>query len=375
MEASQWLGELMERDGLEVLYDPAGNVIGKLGDSASPAVVIGSHLDTVPEGGTFDGALGVMAGLCSARILAASNAPLDHPLWVVAFMDEEGVRFGSSFFGSLAFAGHPLPSLERLDRHGTSLREAIAATGRDPGAVGSAKGIHDVLAYLELHVEQGPTLAERGVPLGIVTGVVGRRTFRVRVNGMANHAGTTPRSHRRDALRGGALVVARVHAAFDQMHEGTVNVGAVKAEPGAVNVIPGKAELDVEIRASTQELLDRAELTLRGVADPVARELGLGIEVEVDEQVDPILFDERLIELLESVAAAEGVESMRLPSGAGHDAMIMAGHVPAGMLMVPSREGISHSPDEFTEASDCQLGARVLAAAARELTTNGLEGR
>jgi allantoate deiminase len=372
LDACRWFAELMRGEELEVFRDPSGNVIGKLGTSQRPAVVIGSHLDTVPRGGAFDGSLGVLTGLCVARILADERDRLEYPLWVVAFMDEEGVRFGTSFFGSLAFAGEPLPSLARRDEAGTSLREAIRAAGLDPAAVSGGPEIDGVLAYLEAHIEQGPKLDESGIPLGVVTGIVGRRTFSVRLLGITNHAGTTPRSRRRDAVRGGAVATARLHDVFDSLADGTINVAAITAEPGAMNVISGKAELDVEIRASTVEALQTAEEALREVFGDVAHELDLGFDVELRESVDPVLFDTRLIELLERAAAGEGADCVRMPSGAGHDAMVIAGHVPVGMLLVPSRDGISHSEDEFTDARHCRLGAKVLAAAARDLAANGL---
>jgi hydantoinase/carbamoylase family amidase len=377
LDACEWLEARMRQEHLAVTRDAASNIIGRLGPTAGadrPAVLVGSHLDTVPEGGAYDGALGVLAGLCVARALSGDPARLVHPLWVAAFMDEEGVRFDTSFFGSRAFAGEHLPPLDRTDDAGTSLAEAIRAGGRDTSRLTEADEIERVLAYLELHIEQGPILAESGTSLGIVTDIVGRRVFSVRLSGEANHAGTTPRSHRRDALRGAATVTTRLHDAFDRLSDGTVNVAGIAAEPGAMNVIPGVAELDVEIRASTDRTLERAVRILREIVEMVALGGDLLPQVKLVDSAEPVSFDNYLVELLERTATSNGASWTHMTSGAGHDALVMAHHVPAGMLMVPSRNGVSHSPSEFTGIAECRLGTQVLTDAVRELTANGFGG-
>jgi hydantoinase/carbamoylase family amidase len=371
IQACRWLAYRMEQEGLEATLDPAGNVVGKLNpEGRGGAIVVGSHIDTVRHGGRFDGVLGVVAGLAIVSALREERSTLDRPVWVVAFMDEEGVRFGTSLFGSRAFAGEALPGLDSVDADGVTLAEAIQTAGLDPEAAESASQIVDVSAYLELHIEQGPILEDAGNKIGVVTDVVGRSVFSVNVDGEANHAGTTPPERRRDALLGASDLVVHVNESFSRLKGASVNVGQLKVEPGSVNVVPGAAHLEVEIRAPSLTALLGAEKLLRDCSKAVEGRRPLGIRVHRRDHVEPTSFDPGLVDLLDRMATGGGRPTMRIVSGAGHDAMVMAGHVPTAMLMVPSKAGVSHSPAEFTSPALCQSGTESLAAAVRELASD-----
>jgi hydantoinase/carbamoylase family amidase len=365
-----WLTEQLEELGIEVELDAAGNLIGRWQAGSGSAVVVGSHLDTVPSGGRYDGALGVLSGLQAIRLLKERGVEPKRPLWLVSFMDEEGARFGAALFGSRAFVGTDLGTLgDRRDSDGVSLREAMAELGFDFDALPRARGIDDVGAYLELHIEQGPVLESEGVEIGIVTGIVGLIGFRARFVGEANHAGTTPMRLRHDALCGAATAILALRDAGLARDDITTNVGIVSAEPGGFNVVPGAAEFSIDVRSATAEGYASLEPLVRDTLERIAREQGLALELREAYRLEPLPLAPELIDVLEQAAAREGATHRRLPSGAGHDAMEVGRHAPSGMLFVPSRRGISHSPEEFTDPEHCELGARVLARALEDLLT------
>ena len=360
-QASGWLSERLRELGLEAETDAAGNVIGRWNAGRGRAVVVGSHLDTVPRAGRFDGVLGVVAGLEAIEALRERRIEPRRPVWLVSFMDEEGSRFGTGMLGSRAFVGEDLSGLaDRADAAGTTLREAMAALGFDAGRLGEARRIDDVDAYLELHIEQGPRLEQEGKDVGIVTAIVGLLVFRARLTGEANHAGTTPMDGRRDALAGAARAVLALRAEARARDDMTANVGIISVEPGGFNVVPGACEFTIDVRSPTRAGLERCERFVRETLARIAREEGLQLELEETHRLEPAPMDAGLVELLERAAALEGASSMRMVSGAGHDAMILARHVPAAMLFVPSRRGVSHSPEEWTSERHCELGANVL---------------
>ncbi|MCP9486019.1 MAG: Zn-dependent hydrolase [Gaiellaceae bacterium MAG52_C11] len=374
-DAYAWAGERMRTMGLEVEIDSAGNLLGRwsAGPVGSSAVVVGSHLDTVPSGGRFDGALGVVAAIHAVRVLKEEGFEPDRPLWIVAFMDEEGTRFNAALFGSRAFTGESLTGLgDRMGTDGVSLREAMAAAGYELDRAGEACRVGRVGAYLELHIEQGPVLESEGVEIGVVTSIVGLRGYRVRLTGEANHAGTTPMGLRRDALAGAARIALELREAARARAETTANVGRIAVEPGGANVVPGLADFTIDVRATTVEGLGELEhLVVESVAR-IAAEEGLGPDVQQTFALDPLELDPALVSAVERAAAEEGASAMRLPSGAGHDAMIVGRHVPAAMLFVPSHRGISHSPEEYSSPEHVELGMRVLARVLRStLRTDG----
>ena len=362
-EAYAWLAERMRELGLEVSIDEAGNLLGRWNVGRGRPVLVGSHLDTVPCGGRLDGALGVVAAVHAVKRLQEQGVEPPRPIWIVAFMDEEGTRFDAALFGSRAFAGESLADLgDRVDGDGTTLREALLAHGASLERVGEASRIDEIGAYLELHVEQGPLLEATGVQIGAVTSIVGLRGYRVSLRGQANHAGTTPMALRRDAFAGTARIALELREAARAREHVTANVGRVGVAPGGANVVPGFAEFTIDVRAPTAEGVAELERLVEEIVERIAREERLEPELELTFALDPLELDGRLVAAIERAAAEEGASARRLPSGAGHDAMVIGRHVPAGMIFVPSRGGISHSPDEYSSPAEVELGMRVLAA-------------
>lgn len=362
------IGWMQEAD-LAVRVDPAGNIIGRQEGSKAgwPALMVGSHLDTVREGGVFDGSLGVVAGIELAQALREEGQALRHPLEVVVFSDEEGVRFGTGLFGSRAMAGllDPNEVFRARDERGVELAQALCDAGLDPETVTQARrDPATVGAYLELHIEQGAVLAHRDIVAGVVTGIVGiwRRKYTWR--GVTNHAGTTPMYLRRDALLGAAefvlavnrLVKERVNAGVEMV--GTV--GWLRVHPGAVNVVPGEAALYLELRgmdlARVQEVLHE----LHSVAQDLARRNSLELEASDPAVIPPIALSPVVMEEVEGACQDLRISWCRLPSGAGHDAQNMALSAPAGMIFVPSQGGLSHCPEEYTLPEHVAAGARIL---------------
>jgi hydantoinase/carbamoylase family amidase len=362
--ASDWLIQRLRELGLEAGIDAAGNVIGRWDSGSGPAVLVGSHLDSVPRAGRFDGVLGVLAGLEAIRSLKERRVQPLRPVWLASFMDEEGSRFRAGMLGSRAFVGQDVASLaDRRDAHGVTLRHAMAALGFPFEEIAAARRVDEVGAYLELHIEQGPRLERTGVDVGVVTAIVGLLAFRARFGGEANHAGTTPMDARRDALAGAARAVVALREEARSRDDMTANVGTIAVEPGGFNVIPGACEFTIDVRSPTREGLTAVEGFVRDTLHRIAEEERLDLELEETHRLDPAPMDSGLIDTLERAAELEGASAMRLVSGAGHDAMILATRVPSAMLFVPSRGGISHSPEEWTSEQQCELGARVLTRA------------
>ena len=363
-DVNAWLTRRLEEAGLEVEVDAAGNVFGKWHAGEGGPVLVGSHLDTVPNGGRFDGALGVLAGLEAIRLLKRRRVRPRRPVWLVSFMDEEGARFGTALFGSRAFAGDDLSDLgERRDGTGVTLRDAMAEAGLDFDRIGDAKAVGEIAAYVELHIEQGALLERAGADVGIVTAIVGLLGFRAHMTGEANHAGTTPMPLRRDALVGAARTVLALRDEARGRDDLTANVGSISVQPGGFNVVPGVCEFTIDVRSPTRETLSRADALVRDTLTTVATEEKLELELDESYRLDVTPLHPGLQDTLRRAAEAEGASFLDLPSGAGHDAMAVAPHVPTAMLFVPSRGGISHSPDEYTAPEQCDLGARVLARA------------
>ena len=364
MQAYAWLARRGSEIGVGHAVDVAGNAFLHWTAGEGPALVVGSHLDTVPHGGRYDGALGVLSGLDVLRTLRRSEFAPRCPIWLTAFMDEEGTRFGTALFGSRAFAGADLSGLgDRCDRAGVTLREAMRACGFEFDALAAASQLASVRSYLELHIEQGPVLEQSGDDVGIVTSIVGLVGLHVRLQGQANHAGTTPMRLRRDALAGGARAVLELRELARRTDGVTANVGVISVEPGGKNVVPGACEFTVDIRSASPDVYRTLDDAARGLLERIAREETLELTVSEIYRLEPVPLDTAVVALLERAAELEGASALRMPSGAGHDAQILAPHVPTGMLFVPSRGGISHNPAEYTTPEQCATGSRVLARA------------
>ncbi|MFZ1939945.1 MAG: allantoate amidohydrolase [Terracidiphilus sp.] len=348
----------MESLGMTVTLDAAGNLRGLTQPSKAHAkrLVLGSHIDTVPNAGAFDGILGVALALELVEL--AQNLKL--PMELIAFSDEEGVRY-APFLGSRAVAGRfDAPTLLSLrDREGVTMEQAIRAFGLDPGRIGDAAIGDRALGFFEIHIEQGPVLEAEGLSVAAVTSIAGQSRFAVKFVGHANHAGTTPMHLRRDALAGAAEWIVDVEAYAKQTEGLVATVGKLGLEPNAGNVIPGSVTLGFEVRHVNDPVRKEAAEALleRAKAIAVRRHLALDSESRMDQPAVPM--DEQLTALLVEAIEALGLPPRRMPSGAGHDAMVMAQRVPAAMLFLRSLGGISHHPDENVREEDVETALRA----------------
>ena len=365
--AYAWVSNRAAESGLVSRIDAAGNLHLEHGEG-NQRIMIGSHLDTVPHGGRFDGALGVLGGLEAVRALRRKNVTVPFPISITAFMDEEGTRFGTTLFGSRAFVGDDVSLYsKRTDEAGVTLSQAMATHGRSVENIHQACGIDAVAAYLELHIEQGPVLDAEQAQIGIVTSIVGLVGLNVKLMGEANHAGTTPMHRRRDALVGAARIAHELRNVARRTAGMTATVGTIAVEPSGKNVVPGVCRFSVDIRAATPDGFATLRHDVDAILTLIASDEGLDVEVTELYRLEPVVMDAGLLDVLEEAATSAGAVSLRLPSGAGHDAMALGRHVPTAMLFVPSRGGISHSPEEHTSAEHCDLGADVLARALKLL--------
>jgi N-carbamoyl-L-amino-acid hydrolase len=357
-----WVATQLQALGLRVRTDAAGNMIGwYAGTSDRPPIALGSHTDTVPNGGDYDGALGIVAALASIRALHAAGVRLRHPLEVINFAAEEATMAGGTT-GSQAMAGLFNPAIfDKPAWDGRPVRAHLLASGLDPAIFTTAQRAPGSLAaYLELHIEQGDLLTTAAAPIGIVEGFVGIRRYAVAFPGYANHAGTTPMHRRQDALVAAAPFITFVRD-LAIAHEIVGTIGTLTVSPGAPNVIPGRVELIVEIRGIDAGVLDRVEAALA----EQTRSAGAHFSTVVSKA--PVRADARVVGALAAACAALGVAAIPMVSSAGHDAMCMATLCPQAMIFVPSQGGVSHSPDEYTTPEDCVNGARVLLAGLLQL--------
>ena len=363
--AREWLVGEMEAAGLAVRTDPAGNLFGRReGREPLPAILFGSHLDTVPRGGHFDGALGVLGALEVLRSLADQRIETRHPLEMAVWCDEEGAHFRNGLFGSrAATSGTPPGELDRTGEDGLSLHEWLEKYGEDPRALDRAVlDPRTVRAFFELHVEQGGTLERDGARLGVVEGIVGIHRFEARLTGSQNHAGTTPMAERRDAMLAAARLIAAVHEEIRRKPGGQVgNVGQFAVEPSAANVIPGVTRFPIELRDLDDAVVDDLIARIGARAERIAADTGCAAELTRTLREPPATMDPGLREVLRRLARDRGHEPVSLPSRAGHDAQNLARHgIPTAMIFVPSQGGISHAPEERTSWEDCALGAELL---------------
>ena len=356
-----WLKAEMAALGLAVRTDTAGNIFGRREGSEPglPVILFGSHIDSVPGGGNYDGQVGVVGALEVISLLNDHAITTRHPVEVVSFTDEEGGLTGSrAAIGRLTDAAMAVTS-----NSGYTIREGIARVGGDPARIGeAARDPAALAAFLELHIEQGAFLHEDGLDIGVVEGIVGIRQWLVTVTGVANHGGTTPMNRRFDALVTAADLVLAVNRIANELEGRQVaTVGRIEAFPGAPNVVPGKVVMSLEIRdldaAKMQQVFERVEAAAADIA--AARGTAVAF-AELDVASPPAPTDAGMRDVIEAVAEALGYSHRRMPSGAGHDAQDLAKITPTGMIFVPSVDGVSHSPREFTSAQDMANGASVL---------------
>jgi N-carbamoyl-L-amino-acid hydrolase len=357
----EYIKSLMRDAGLEVRVDTAGNIIGRRAgtDPSLPVIMSGSHIDSVPGGGNYDGDVGVIGAIEVAQLLHEHRLVTRHPLEVVSFTDEEG-----GLIGSLAMTGRMSPgSLDVMSHSGMTVRDGIRAVGGDPDRLESARRkAGDLKAFIELHIEQGAILDEEDLDIGVVEGIVGIRWWDVTVAGVANHAGTTPMNKRRDAMVSAAeLALAVNRVATSMAGRQVATIGKIRAEPGAPNVIPGKVVMSLEIRDLAadrmQHVFDAIETEANRIA--MTRQTPVSFS-EVDVALAPAPTDERMRRIIAASAESLGLTHKSMPSGAGHDAQDMTHIAPTGMIFVPSVGGISHAPKEFTSSEDMANGVSVL---------------
>ena len=365
LEARAYVTGLLRDAGLSTRVDQAGNLIASRAGSEPglKPLAMGSHIDTVPMGGKYDGALGVIAAIEVVRTLKDRGIQTRHPLEVIAFTNEEGGRFHRGLFGSRAMAGLLVPDdLTVVDHEGNDLAHHLAQVGGDKARIAEAVRPKGSLAgYLEYHIEQGPELERDGKQIGVVTGITGRFVLEVDIQGMTNHAGTTPMDLRKDAMVAAAhvaLAVQRLAAREKSCRVGTL--GVVQVKPGAVNVIPGFVHLEAEFRDLEMSRLEDTEERFLAACREIASQTHTSIEVRRQEIVQSAPTAARYRETIERVAAGLGYSTMPVPSGAGHDAQAMAQITDIGMIFVPSKAGISHAIEEFSSEEDCARGANVL---------------
>ena len=353
----------MREAGMEARLDAIGNVVGRFEGArpGMPCLILGSHLDTVRDAGKYDGMLGVVTAIECVDFLNSRKKKLPFAIEVVGFADEEGVRFGATLIGSRALAGSLREeTLDSTDKEGIGMREALRGFGLDPARISeAARQPKDVLAYAELHIEQGPVLEAEGLPVGVVTAINGATRFAVEIDGTAGHAGTVPMNLRRDALAAAAectLAVERYCAGIPAL-VGTV--GRMEALPGAVNVIPGMARFSIDIRAPEDSMRIAAVERLLAEMNAICAKRKVIMRATKTHEGSVAACAPWLMDQIGAAIAAEGIAVRKLPSGAGHDGMAMIGLCDIGMLFVRCEKGISHNPAEAISAADAETGARV----------------
>lgn len=360
----------MAESGLAVKRDAVGNLFGRSeGTSSSRCVASGSHIDTVRRGGSYDGALGVLAALSAVKALLGAFGPPKESIEVLVTCEEEGSRFRSNFWGSRAIIGKVSPSEASalFDPDGVNLGDAMREVGLDPARIPDAAR-NDIDAFIELHIEQGRVLEAGGHAIGVVDTITGMHQLRVEVAGRQDHAGTTPMDLRQDALLGAAEMVQRIAEVAARMGRPAVaTVGTMNVMPGAVNIVPGEVVFTVDVRHSVTEQHIRLAEQVRRTVEDVARRRGLGLQIEPILDHGPVPMDATIRAAIEAGALAEGLDYLVMPSGAGHDSQILAERIPAGMIFVPSKDGRSHSPAEHTPIEQIVPGVRVLARALHHL--------
>ena len=359
----EWMGDAK----LDVSTDSFGNTIGVRSGTRDdlPAIGIGSHLDSVPHGGRFDGAVGVIGALEVVRMLNEADARIERPLWVVAFASEEGARFGEPCLGSRAVSGALEPGdLDRLrDANGITLSQAMLDLGMDPNALASCRWRRaEIDAFLELHIEQSVVLEAQGMSVGLVDAIAGNTRIRLTMRGRADHSGGTPMHFRRDALAAAAEVVVAAEAiANEPRRRATVaTVGRIDNYPNSITTISGHAEFFLDVRDIDS---DRQRLTAEDIVEAaaqIATRRNVEFEAELVSDTSPTVLPMWLRELTTEVCNRLDIPHRMMSSGAGHDAGILSRFIPAGMVFVPSHDGFSHSPEEWTSVEDIAVGVRVL---------------
>ena len=365
-EGRQYIIDRMTDAGLDVEIDEFGNVVGyKVGTNPDlPVVMVGSHTDSVPNGGNYDGVVGVLSAIEVVRSIIDDGFEHDHTIAVVDFMCEESSRFGAATLGSKAMRGKlTLNDLHRLvDKQGVSLYDSLKERKLHPDAIESIAYNRPVKAFIEMHIEQGKVLEHEQKQIGIVSGIAAPERFYVTIRGNADHSGATPMNLRHDALCGASKIILGIEEIASMQEEPPVvgTVGVVEVTPGAMNVIPGAVKLGVDIRSISKVARDSVVFLIKELIDVIAEKRGLSYTIEPIAQDHPVAMHPAMIREIEETVKSVGVDYMTMPSGAGHDAMHWTDVAPTGMIFIPCRDGISHNPAEFAAMDDIIAGAEVL---------------
>lgn len=364
VEGQKALENLMQEDGLTTHYDDIGNLFGRLEGSTykDETILTGSHVDTVKNGGKLDGALGILAGILAVRLLKEKHGQPLRNLEVVSFAEEEGSRFPYAFWGSKNFVGsakkedvvdikdfNDVPFVEAMREAGFNFRDEAKAFR------------NDLKGFVEIHIEQGNVLEKEGKDIGIVHSIVGQRRFTIDVTGVANHAGTTPMGYRKDALYAASQMINSVIERAKEYGDPLVaTVGKIEVKPNTVNVVPGEALFTFDVRHTEKEDLVKFTEELTTIIKRVAADSGVEVSIDMWMDEDPIPMDKQIVEAIEKQAKENGFNYKMMHSGAGHDSQIIAPVVPTAMIFVPSREGISHNPLEYTSPEQLAVGVQAL---------------
>lgn len=364
LKAKELIKGLMESAGLSVHEDAIGNINGRREgiDPNAPALIIGSHLDTVFNGGIFDGSLGILAGIEVVQTLHEKGIITKHPIEVYAFRDEEGCRFNFSLLGSRGVVGGlKRADLEYKDSDGVTIYQAMKDCGIHPEDITkAARKPEEIKAYLEMHVEQGKVLECADISVGVVTGIASSLRLIMTVTGKADHAGATPMQMRYDALAAAAQIICVVEKEARKTQSAVGTVGQIHAYPGGINIIPGKVEFTIDLRDVSSETGLNLEENILAQAKEICSQRGLDLKIEILQREPSSPCADDIQEMIMASCEELRIQTMKLPSGAGHDAMQMINLCPIGMIFIRSKKGISHHPDEYSTPDDCALGANVL---------------
>lgn len=371
--AVDFLKELMAEAGLEVEEDVAGNVFGTLKgtDPTLPCVMMGSHFDSVINGGDFDGIAGVIAAIEVARQLKDEGFAPVRNFVAAGFMDEEGMRFGTGYFGSGAMLGHRDVEYCKhyKDVDNISIYDAMKSYGLDPERIEEAKWPEGSIGrFLELHIEQGPVLDTEGTELGLVNGIVGIQRYMVSVHGRADHAGTTPMDMRLDAVDAATKVISKIPDWAREKADGTVaTTGLIKVTPGGMNIVAEQVDFTVDIRSMNNDNITDIANRIRAALDREVKAMGGSYDIDTKLVITPVFLSEEMLGIMEESCKSRGYSYRKLPSGAGHDALEIGQSIPTVMLFVPSKDGRSHCPVEFTKYSDFAKASVVMTDLAKEV--------
>lgn len=363
--AKEYIKKQMLEAGLKVTEDGAGTIIGRMASDVcnAPAIMVGSHYDSVRNGGAFDGTAGLVAAIEAARVLRSEKVKLKYPVEIVAMNDEEGVRFGTGMFSSRAIVGELTEDeLDTVkDENQMTVRQAMQSIGIMPELDKAARKKEEIKAFLELHIEQGPLLEKNSKEIGIVNGIVGLAAYKISIKGRAGHAGTTPMHLRADALLAASEVISFISSAAAAIsNEMVATVGEINVSPNAANVIPGKVEFTVDARSAEEYDIDHFFCELSTKLEQLEKNTGISTQIKTTFYCKPVILSERVKTAIEKETEELGLSFQFINSGAGHDSMVLADFADTGMIFVPSRNGISHTPEEWTDYEAIQRGAEVL---------------